>query len=180
MTEIGSGDSQPRTVYGRETPYDTAEVCRAAGLLPKTFDGWLLRRSLPLLPPGPGTGRSRCYSLLDAVRVSAVGDLVRQGLSIGVAGRMVGQIDDRSIDPTAARRAVLIAGPPKHAGPDDRTVILCHYKTWAEIELLVNLHFGDSLPTTFTWLDVTAIAARTRAALEHPSDEEVGFGQAAG
>jgi hypothetical protein len=82
---------------------------------------------------------------------------------------MVGKIDDRSIDPTAARRTVLIAGPPKHDGPDDegkRTVILCHYKTWAEIEHMVNLRFVDGPPSTIVMLDITAVAARTRAALE--------------
>jgi MerR HTH family regulatory protein len=140
------------------TPYDTAEVCRAAGLLPKTFDGWLLRRSLPLLPPGPGTGRSRRYSLLDVVRIAAAADLTRQGVSIAVAANIVGNISDNHIAPATKRRWALIAGPQPDDGPDNE-VILCHYKTWAEIEL-------DSLPTTFTWLDVTAIAARTLAALE--------------
>ena len=153
------------------TPYDTAEVCRAAGLAPKTLDSWLLRRALPLLPPGPGTGRSRRYSLLDVTRVCAAAELVRQGISIGIAGRMVGEINGSAIDPATERRTVLIVGPPKPPvgaeGP--RPGIICTYRTWEDIELMVRLHFVGA--TTFTLVDITAIGARTRAALEdHSAD----------
>jgi hypothetical protein len=152
--------------------YSSAEVCRAAGLPRPTFDAWLLRRYLPL-PLGPGTGRSRTYSLLDAVRISVVFELNRLGINVGTAGRFAGLIVDRSIDPAAERRTGLILAPS--AGPREEDAeqrgpgaVVFQFKGWREIEFTLRMHFIGGPPVGFVMLDITAIADRTRAALETP------------
>jgi hypothetical protein len=73
-------------VTGAEETFGSAEVARAAGLRRNTLDTWLARRYLPL-PAGPGTGRARTYTLLDAVRAAAMVHLT----SIGVTPARAGQ-----------------------------------------------------------------------------------------
>ena len=76
---------------GDTATYGSAEVARAAGIKRGMFDSWLLRKYLPL-PPGPGTGRARQYTLLDAVRVAAMAHLTSIGVVPGRAGSSVAAI----------------------------------------------------------------------------------------
>jgi hypothetical protein len=70
---------------GSVTTYGSPDVARAAGLRRATLDTWLARRYLPL-PEGPGTGRSREYTLLDAIRVAAMAHLTAVGVTPARAG----------------------------------------------------------------------------------------------
>lgn len=155
---------------GRE--YNSAEVCAAAGLSRSTFDAWLLRNYIPL-KPGPGTGRSRTYSLLDATRIAVVAELTRIGISVGTAGRVASNLTDQEIDPTLERRnaLVLASSPGPVAGKEDRkgpAWTISPFRTMADIEHMLRFRFAGGSPVGFLMLDVTAIAARTLAALENP------------
>ena len=71
-----------------ERAYTTGEVAAAAGLSRGTFDAWLLRKHLPL-PPGPGKGGTRLFTLFDAVMVTLAAELVSLEISIAFAARVV-------------------------------------------------------------------------------------------
>jgi hypothetical protein len=154
--------------------YSSADVCRAVGLPRPTFDAWLLRQYLPL-PEGPGTGRARTYSLLDAVRIAAAYELTRIGISVGFAGRAIGNISDSSLDPPDGHRtALVLASPPSPRDGGDRkgpTVVVCPFKGMADIEFRLRHNFVGGPPVGFTMIDVTAIADRTQAELEDPERE---------
>jgi hypothetical protein len=147
--------------------YSSAEVCRAVGLSRRTFDAWLLRQYLPL-PPGPGTGRLRTYSLLDAVRISVVYELSRLGINAGTAARFSGLIADSSIAPATTRRTALILVPglgQDGAEPRAPAVAVYRFESWKDIESALRKDFVDGPPAGFVMLDVTTIVDRTRAAL---------------
>jgi MerR HTH family regulatory protein len=149
--------------------YSSGEVCRAVGLSRPTFDAWLLRQYLP--PPlGPSTGRSRTYSLLDAVRISVVFELSQLGINAGTAARFSGLIVDSSIAPATTRRTALILVPSPglgHDGAEQRgpAVAVHQFESWKDIESALRKDFVDGPPAGFVMLDVTTVADRTRAAL---------------
>jgi len=158
---MAEGEDEQRT-------YTSAEVCRAVGLPRSTFDAWLLRQFLPL-PLGPGTGRSRSYSLLDAVRIAVVAELTKQGISVGIAGRLCGLILKPFSDP---RTALLLASTATtreayQAGRCPAAAIV-QFTSFDQIARTLRFGFVNGAPATFTMMDVRAIADRTRAALEQP------------
>jgi hypothetical protein len=76
--------------------YGSSDVARAAGVNRATFDGWLLRRYLPLQEQPPGTGRARKYSLLDAVRAAAMAHMTSIGVLPGRAAAAIVAIERES------------------------------------------------------------------------------------
>jgi hypothetical protein len=150
--------------------YSSAQVCRAAGLPRPTFDTWLLRRFLPL-PPGPGTGRERQYSLLDAVRIAVAAELTRQGIAIGIAGRRCALIQQPFAEP---RTALLLVGsfPTGDSAPAERgpASAVWRFGSFEDIAHALRYRFLNGPPAAFTMVDVTAVAERTRALLEDPDN----------
>jgi hypothetical protein len=152
--------------------YGPQEVCDAARIPRATFQSWVSRRYLPL-PPAPGPGRERQFSFLDAVRVSVVAELTRLGISVGIAGRAVGNVVDGHIDPRAESRTALVfaSSPGPIKGKDDRhgpAVMVLQFRSMADIEFMLARRFVGGAPAGFVMVDVTAISERTRAALEDP------------
>jgi hypothetical protein len=72
--------------------FTSTQVCLAARMSRGTFHAWIMRRYLSV-PPGPGTGKVRKFSLVDAVRIAIVAELCRQGFSVSKAAAYVDQID---------------------------------------------------------------------------------------
>jgi hypothetical protein len=72
--------------------FTSTQVCVAARMSRGTFDAWLLRRYLSI-PPGPGTGKVRKLSLVNAIRIAIVAELCRQGFPVSKAAAYVDQID---------------------------------------------------------------------------------------
>jgi hypothetical protein len=104
---------------GDKQTYGSADVARAAGVARPAFDSWLLGKYLPL-PPGPGTGRARHYSLLDAVRVAAMSHMTFLGVMPNRAGKYAELIKEiprpgdmlvLTADPVA-RRSLAVVAPP--------------------------------------------------------------------
>lgn len=71
-----------------ERAYTSSAVGAAAGLSRGTFDAWLLRKHLPL-PPGPGKGGARSFTLFEAVMVALAAELVSLEITIAAAARVV-------------------------------------------------------------------------------------------
>ena len=88
--------------------YGSTEVARAAGVNRATFDGWLLRRYLPLQGPSPGTGRAYRFTLLDAVRAAALAEMTAMGVLPGLAASAIGAIER---EPEPGDRLVVTADP---------------------------------------------------------------------
>jgi hypothetical protein len=101
ITSMKSLPSQPT--------FSSADVVRAAGVSRAVFDAWLLRNVMPL-PRGPGTGHSRRYTALDAVRIAAVADLVKAGLKVARAAQVFPMISESDV--TSPRRARLRVPQP--------------------------------------------------------------------
>ncbi len=142
--------------------YSTAEVSAAAGLNRMLLDAWLLRKYLPL-PPGPGTGRSRRYSRLDAVRIAVVGELVRLGLGISVAAQAAEFID--AATPEEQKLSLdepgwmFVLVPP--ATPQDERLwphpfILTRCETLNDLHDFLQAKVGTLM--SFVFLDATRVA----------------------
>ena len=98
-----------------EQTYGPAEVCLAAGVARATFHSWAARNYLPL-PSGPGMGRERSFTFLDAVRIAAVSQLTRLGIMVGMAGRVVGLIKEEHLQrDRGGEWAALIVAPGRPA-----------------------------------------------------------------
>jgi hypothetical protein len=78
--------------------YSSSAVCEALGLPRTTFDAWMLRGYLPL-PAGPGTGRARALSLLDAVRIGTIAQLHRLGIPLSLAGGATRLVQEHVLKP---------------------------------------------------------------------------------
>jgi hypothetical protein len=115
----------------------------------------LLRKYLPL-PPGPGTGRSRRYSILDAVRIAVVAELGRFGINIGTAAKAAELIGEPVDEPNQ----VLVMGPstwPIGSKPPDLLPLLIFtYETVEELQTFI----AEQFPVSFMFVDISAVAAR--------------------
>jgi MerR HTH family regulatory protein len=155
-----------------ERPYNSVGICRATGLSQHTFDAWLLRGILPL-PPGPGTGRSRDYSALDAVRIGVAVEMTRAGISPSAAARICGNIHLPLFQP---RTALLLVGTaPIKADSAERTPAwaIVRFASFTEIADTLRMNFVGGPPPTFTMMDVTAVAERVLARLADPDADPV-------
>jgi hypothetical protein len=165
--------------------FSTAEVCAAAGVSRVTFEGWLLRNLLDL-PPGPGTGRSRHYSRLDAVRIAVVTEFTRLGIGVGFAVRAASKLtklnaDCRSVDDDGwtgsgdPRPQALILGatrwpfgtavPPVQSLP----LALMRYKSMDEVGLVVAERFGSD---GFALINLSTLIPRVLTRLTEIAAEE--------
>jgi hypothetical protein len=148
--------------------FSSAQVCRATGLSRGTFDAWMQRRYMPL-GDGPGTGRTRMFSILDTVRLAVVGELTRLGISVGIAGRLVGNIQDRHLELFNGERWAMLLASSFAAGEQaaERApgFALVHFENAAAIQgKLPGIVTGKPI-ASFAMVDVTAVVDRTRAAL---------------
>lgn len=157
-----------------ERTFGSGEVALAAGIPRATFDAWLLRKYLPL-PPGPGTGRSRRYSLLDATRIAVAAELSRLSIAASIAAAASSQIDTTMIEPDQGRpRTALILVPwPATQGSKLPSrapmVFVAPFRTLADIgERLGASGAADGSVKAFVMVDVTAIAMTTKTILEDP------------
>ncbi len=142
--------------------YNSAEVCDAAGVPRVTFNAWLLRNYL-LLPPGPGTGRSRQYSMLDAVRIAVVADLNRLGISVGVAARLSRLITE----PLFVGRKFLVLAPSTQplgdeVGKSPRSAIV-QSGSLSDVAKQVAINFSD--PASLVTVDLYVVARRMASKL---------------
>ena len=154
------------------TTFGPNQVCAAAGLPRATFNSWLSRQYLPVAP-GRGMGKERRLTLLDAVRVAVVAELNRLGVSIGVAGKACDLIGQREI---THQRMALILTPSSKPLPDDDAlrippIALVSFSRFEQIEHYLRIRVMGGAPMGFTMIDITAVADRTRAALENPEVE---------
>jgi hypothetical protein len=161
---------------GGERTYGSAEVCRVVGVARPTFDAWLLRGYLPLRN-GPGTGRQREFSLLDAVRIAAVAQLtylgvtVRNASAVGLMLSEVPEIIDTPAGPGRLALVILRNPDTEHANSHDRgfSMMLTRFTCLADVEKAIRDRYHQGSLSGFIMLDITTIAARTRSGLENPS-----------
>jgi hypothetical protein len=154
--------------------YSSSAVCAAIDVPRTTFDAWVLRGYLHL-SPGPGTGRARMLTALDAVRLATVAQLNRLGITISVAGRASRRVEAHMLAPTDDdRKWMLILAPAKGPAVDNDdahpgSTIAGQFKNLSDVEFATNLHFSD--PAAFIVVDITRITERTIAALgQSPRD----------
>jgi hypothetical protein len=75
--DANAADNNART-------WGPTEVYAAAGVHRGVAHSWIARHLVPL-PPGPGMGKERQFSLLEAVCIALIVELTRLGLTIGAA-----------------------------------------------------------------------------------------------
>jgi hypothetical protein len=147
--------------------YTATAVCAAVGVPRTSFDAWVLRGYLPLMP-GPGTGRARALTLLDAIRFAAMGQLTRLGIPVAAAGKAARNIEPRMIKaPRRGQRWMMVLGPARSeeaTGP----LLIGACKGLADVEHLAGSHLPDL--TTFVVMDISTIAERITSALENDDD----------
>ena len=68
-----------------------AEVYAAAGVPRGVAHSWIARQLIPL-PPGPGMGKERRFSFLDAMCVAVVAELTKLGFVVGSASYAAGML----------------------------------------------------------------------------------------
>jgi hypothetical protein len=150
-----------------------AEVYDAAGVSRGVAHSWVARQLIPL-PPGPGMGRERRFSLLDAVRIAAVAELTRLGISVSVAARgaaLIGGPAAPGLDEVLKKASsfALILTPttlPLDPATDSTRAVplgLFQYTSVEQLHSMVALRFSG--PTSFIFVDVSGVAARVRAKL---------------
>jgi hypothetical protein len=84
----------------QETTFGPAEVCEAAGVPRATFHSWLARKYISDAP-GPGAGRERRFTLIEAIRIAVIAELNRFGVPVSTAAGYCRRISgDYSTDPT--------------------------------------------------------------------------------
>lgn len=149
-----------------ERTFSSAEVCLAVGLPRPTFDAWMLRGYMSL-PPGPGTGRARRFSVTNAVRLAVTAELSRLGVSVSAAARAAQMIWE-PFEADGRRVGLLLTkspAPKGHEGLSGPAVMKLTFRTLDDVMFHVALRHGSTTPG-FTVLDVTDIAERTVRALE--------------
>lgn len=154
--------------------FSSAQVCRASGLSRGTFDAWMLRRYMPV-EPGPGTGRVREFSILDAVRIALAAELTRLGVSVSIASRMSGFVQDRHLTPLNKKGWVLLLASSSSVHSKDAENrgpghTLIKFDGLADIQRALHGMTPGTSPASFVMVDVTAVADRTRAALADPAE----------
>lgn len=141
--------------------FGPAEVAAAAGVPRATFHSWLARQYFPL-PPSPGAGRERRFSVTDAVRVAIVAKLIRLGVSISVAANAAKRFQ-APFRKEERRQALVLTESPAGAGDQalhGPAVSEVSFDTFSQI----GFHIAMQVPagsTGFYVVDVTDIAERT-------------------
>jgi len=163
--------SEPPTHSDDEPTFTSAEVCLAVGLSRPTFDAWMLRGYMSL-PPGPGTGRARRFSLTNAVRLAVTAELNRLGVSVSVAARAAILVSE-PFSHGERRIGLLLMRSPAPEGDDSLhgpSVMRLQFKSMNDVMFQVALrHSAGS--AAFTFLDVTNVAERAMRALAHAPGE---------
>ena len=153
--------------------YGSAEVSTAAEVSRGTFDAWLLRKHLPL-PPGPGKGGLRQFTLFEAILVGVVAELVRLGLTIGAASHAAGFLsrlrsEGHPIPTDEAGWKLLVTptlwadGPPS-GGAMPMPLGFIKSASLEQLHSFIDERFSS--PMAFVLLDFSRIADRVRAKLK--------------
>jgi len=147
--------------------FTSAEICLAADVARGTFDAWLLRRYLPV-PIGPGTGKVRKFSVLDAIRIAVVAEMNRLGIPVSSAADFCVHVQNDYADV----RTVMILGPPRK-GPTGRrttdhpTMDIVPLETVRDLDGLLG-RGADGQMRGLVIIDLSRIAADTIALLTDP------------
>lgn len=165
--------AEPRT-------YTSPEVCAAAGASRPTFNTWLARRYVPL-PPGPGTGRERRFTMFDAVRIAVMAELNRLGLAASVAAYAASRIEEvpgeRPHGPLDEPGWTLILVPASRCSDHEGGPIPLAMVKYESLEALHEyIHDTFSGPASFVLLDVSAVARRVAERLEGAHSPLAGAG----
>jgi hypothetical protein len=161
--------------------YSSSAVCVALGLPRTTFDAWMLRGYLPL-PAGPGTGRARALSLLDAARIGTIVQLNRLGIPLSLAGGATRLVEERVLKPYQPGTKWMMAIAPGSAQPASDTEtqrkgdivrlgpkLVGPYSSLDELGRSVKELLFD--PDTYVVVDLTAIVHRVESSLAgHPAE----------
>jgi hypothetical protein len=155
-----------------EQGYSATAACAAVGVPRTSFDAWVLRGYLPLMP-GPGTGRARALTLLDAVRFAAMGQLTRLGIPVAAAGKAARNVETRMLKaPRSGQRWLMIIGAARSEETNSPgQVLIGAFKGLADVEYAVSMRLAN--PTAFVVLDVSATAERVTNALENDDGQTV-------
>jgi hypothetical protein len=137
--------------------FSPAEVAHAAGVQRLTFHSWLARKYIPDAP-APGIGRSREFTLLEAIRICAMADLNRLGIPVSTAAGYCAHISGDY----AAERTVMILGHKSSGRSPVRTMDIVAADQIKDVGKLLDL-----MPY-FAMIDLTAVAARTAQVLNDP------------
>ena len=119
-------------------------------------DSWLLRH-LPLTASHPGKGTERRFSLLDAIKISTIAELVGLGMPVSAAASYGGAVRDYG-----ERTAMVLQRRGKGAIPTMRIV------PFAQVRSL-----SAWLTEGATILDLSRIAANTRRILADPATKHL-------
>jgi hypothetical protein len=152
--------------------YPATAVCAAVGVPRTSFDAWLLRGYLPLLP-GPGTGRARALTLLDAIRFAAMAQLTRLGIPVAAAGKAARNIEARMLKaPRSGRRWMMIIGPARSEEASNvGSFFIGEFKGLADVEYAAGLRLSG--PPAFVVMDISTLAERITNALEGDDGQTV-------
>lgn len=151
--------------------FGPAEVCYAAQVPRATFHSWAARRFINS-DPGPGMGREREFTLLEAIRVVAMAKLNRLGVAIGVAAHCCAAINDEYAD---ARTALVIVETVRSRHLTERssnhqpyTTRVVPFASLDDIAQQVSIEENRLDQTGFIYLDLTKLAADTKSLLLDP------------
>jgi hypothetical protein len=137
--------------------FSPAEVAHAACVQRLTFHSWLARKYIPDAP-APGIGRSREFTLIEAIRICAMADLNRLGIPVSTAAGYCAHISGEY----AAERTVMILGHKSKSRAGVRTMDIVAVDQIKDVGKLLDL-----MPY-FVMIDLTAVAARTKRVLNDP------------
>jgi hypothetical protein len=141
---------------GDPLTFGSAEVRFAARVSQGAFDSWLLRH-LPLASGHPGKGAERRFSMLDAIKIATIAELVGLGLPASAAASYSGAVRDYS-----ERTIMVLQRRDKSAIPTMRIV------PFAQVRIL-----SAWLTEGATILDLSRIAANTRRILGDPATKHL-------
>jgi hypothetical protein len=153
------------------------QVGRAAGMSRATLHSWIARKYLPL-PPGPGMGRERRFTLAEAIVVAVTAELTKLGLSVGSASHAAAELAPlhaegkrpRISDPPWRLVISPSSAPAGVEAPEWSRVKLLPPMTPIELDDYMREQPGD--PAAFVIVDTSRIAQRTM--------ERLGIGSAGG
>ena len=154
-----------------ERVYTSGEVGAAAGLSRGTFDAWLLRKHLPL-PPGPGKGGARLFTLFEAVMVALAAELASLEITIAAAARMVEWLvnvrDHGMVIPIDEPGWVILVTTTKwkRTEPDKARPVQFAFDQFASPHELVEAIERDPDVAARVVVDFSKIAARVRDTLD--------------